>query len=201
MLEFMCNEINLSTEDKQYFKEGRLDKINGWDTFKRENLQDYKKVCNSIKNGFLKSIYPGYDVLVNPILFKKTDFCSPAICIGNETSNGVIVLNDEDQIMFNPKVVIEVVYSSLDGALAHKLNFYEKLGIKEYEIINISDRQVISFELGNNGLYQLVDIDNLSKGRLVSFPTKCGNLTVDMDVLYRITNLTDSKIFKKTNLF
>lgn len=71
MLEFITDDINLSTEDKKYFKEGRLDKINGWDVFKRENLQDYKKVCNSIKNDFLKSVYRGYEVLVNPVLFKK----------------------------------------------------------------------------------------------------------------------------------
>lgn len=201
MLEFMTDEINLSTEDKRYFREGRLDKINGWDIFKRENLRDYKGVCNSIKNDFLKSIYPGYEVLVNPILFRKMDFCSPAICIGNKASNGLVVLSDGEQIMFNPKVVIEVVYSSLDGVLAHKLNFYEKLGIKEYEVINISDRQVISFALGNNGLYQLIDIDNLSKGRLVGFPTSCGNLTVDMHMLYEMINHKDSESFKRTSLF
>lgn len=103
--------------------------------------------------------------------------------------------------MFNPKIVIEVVYSSLDGVLAHKLNFYEQLRIQEYEVINISDKQVISFELGNNGLYQLIDIDNLSKGRMISFQTKCGCLTVDMEVLYQMINSIGSDKLKTTNLF
>ncbi len=67
-----------------------------------------------------------------------------------------------------PDLVGEVGDTTLATDLDEKKHLYAKLGIREYWVIDVIGKRVIAFILGENGIYQEVEISQALKGLKIS---------------------------------
>ncbi|ACB54441.1 hypothetical protein cce_5095 [Crocosphaera subtropica ATCC 51142] len=67
-----------------------------------------------------------------------------------------------------PDLVGEVGDTILATDLDEKKHFYAKLGIQEYWVIDVRGKRVIAFILGENGVYQEIEISQALKGLKLS---------------------------------